>query len=82
MVKETERIIICAILAGYAIFIDIQAAILRSSAASIHDFQVLPLMIWAAVMSATAVVYVSISFRSELREASKRHRKICLKKKK
>ena len=70
-----EKSIVCLILVGYAVLTDLQAAALRSSAASIRDFQVLPLMIWGAVISTVAVVYVAASFRSELRTGMKKRRR-------
>jgi hypothetical protein len=69
-----ERIIICAVLAGYAILVDLQAAFLRVNASSIHDFQVLPLTVWGAVLSVLAVAYVYIAFRPELRRELKKRR--------
>ena len=61
-----EKTIVCAILAGYAVLVDLQASLLRSSASSIHDFQVLPLLIWAAFVSVLALVTLFAAFRSEI----------------
>ena len=69
-----EKLILCVIVAGYAVLVDLQAAILRSSALSIHDFQVLPLTIWAAIMSVLAVFYVFFTFRSELKREIRKRR--------
>ena len=69
-----ENIIICVILAAYAILVDLQAAVLRSNANSIHDFQVLPLTIWGAVISLIAIVYVFTAFKTDLRKEMKKRR--------
>ena len=69
-----EKIIACTMLAGYAILVNLQAAVLRGRAASIHDFQVLPMTIWGAVISVAAVIFVFLAFRSELQKAAKTRR--------
>ena len=66
-----EKVIACALLAGYAVLVNLQAAVLRGRASSIHDFQVLPMTIWGVVISAAAVLYVFLVFRPELRKAMK-----------
>ena len=61
-----ERTILCAILAGYAVFVDLQASILRSNARSVYDFQVLPMMIWGAIISITAIAFILIAYNDRL----------------
>ena len=73
-IVTTEKTILCAVLAGYAVFVDLQASVLRSSAHSIHDFQVLPMMIWGAAISITAIVLICVTFRDRLTEYRKKLR--------
>ena len=60
-----EKIILCAILAVYAVFVDIQAAMMLDRAYSIHDFQVLPMLIWAVVVSVMAIAEFFLLFRKD-----------------
>ncbi len=69
-----EKIITCAIIAFYAVYVDLQAAVLRSRAASVYDFQVLPMIIWAATMSGVAVVYVLLVFGAGFRNGKNKNR--------
>ncbi len=70
-----ERIAVCVIISAYAILVDLQAAVLRSNAASIGDFQVLPMIIWGAILSGTAVVYIIMTFGGGMRSEIKKRRK-------
>ena len=62
-----EQILICAILSGYAIFVDLSAAILRSTG---DIYQTGPLTIWGVIISVIAIVEILLVFRSRFRNAS------------
>ena len=72
--QRKYKLIACAIMVCYAVLVDLQGAILRSNARSIHDFQVLPMTIWGIVISVMAVAYVFAVFRNELRSEIKAYR--------
>ena len=60
--------IICAILAGYALILDLRAMTMYVKASSIHDFQVLPAIVWAGIVALTAVIYFIIYKKQKSKE--------------
>ena len=70
-----EKVLICAVMALYAVYLDIKASILFDTSGSIRDFQVLPMMIWAGVVSILTVIYIVFVFRKEWHTETKAQRK-------
>ncbi len=60
-----EKTIICAIVACYAVFVDLQAAILHSRG---DPFQAAPLSVWAGIISLVAIAEIFCVFGAEIRK--------------
>ena len=67
-----EKTIICAIVACYAVFVDLQAAILHSRG---DTFQAAPLTVWAAVISIVAIAEILFVFGAGIRKNTRLLRK-------
>lgn len=66
---KTEQLILCAILSCYAVYVDLSAAILRSSG---DIYQTGPLTVWGIIISAASVFEVLLMFRKQTRKKPKR----------
>ena len=64
-----EQLIVCAILSCYAVYVDLSAAILRSSG---DIYQTGPMTVWGVIVSIAAIVEVLLTFRIQLKAAVKR----------
>ncbi|MBQ7436891.1 MAG: hypothetical protein IJV30_06175 [Oscillospiraceae bacterium] len=64
-----EQLIVCAIVSCYAVFVDLSAALLRSSG---DIYQTGPMTVWGVIVSIIAVVEVLLTFRARIRTEIKR----------
>ena len=64
-----EQLIVCAIVSCYAVFVDLSAALLRSSG---DIYQTGPMTVWGVIVSIIAVVEVLLTFRTRIRTEIKR----------
>ena len=64
-----EQLIVCTIVACYAVFVDLCAALLRSSG---DIYQTGPMTVWGVIVSIIAVVEVLLTFRTRIRTEIKR----------
>ena len=64
-----EQLIVCAIVSCYAVFVDLSAALLRSSG---DIYQTGPMIVWGVIVSIAAIVEVLLTFRLQLKAAAKR----------
>lgn len=64
-----EQLIVCAIVSCYAVFVDLSAALLRSSG---DIYQTGPMTVWGVIVSIAAIVEVLLTFRLQLKAAAKR----------
>lgn len=63
-----EQLIVCAILSCYAVYVDLCAAILRSSG---DIYQTGPMTVWGVIVSIVAIVEILLTFRSQMKAAAK-----------
>ena len=63
-----EQLIVCTILSCYAVYVDLCAAILRSSG---DIYQTAPMTVWGVIISIAAIVEILFTFRSQIKAAAK-----------
>ena len=63
-----EQLIVCAILSCYAVYVDLCAAILRSSG---DIYQTVPMTVWGVIISIAAIVEILLTFRFQIKAAAK-----------
>ena len=63
-----EQLIVCAILSCYAVYVDLCAAILRSSG---DIYQTAPMTVWGVIISIAPLSNPAFTFRSQIKAAAK-----------
>ena len=64
-----EQLIVCAIVSCYAVFVDLSAALLRSSG---DIYQTGPMTVWGVIVSVAAVAEVLLTFHTRIKAEVKR----------
>ena len=64
-----EQLIVCVIASCYAVFVDLSAALLRSSG---DIYQTGPMTVWGVIVSVAAVAEVLLTFRTRIKAEVKR----------